>query len=135
MTSDYEDEISSPIQSVITEFGQPPLAGTSIANQDHLDAAPDTVLAMVLDTIVKSRPISHDLTRKTLAHLIDEGYHHIDILRTTTWEERTKVLREGGYNRYREQCASNLGTLADFVSKEYGLSKFIAMITCMEHDT
>ncbi|KAJ5713439.1 uncharacterized protein N7483_010620 [Penicillium malachiteum] len=116
----YEDDISSSsIHSVTTEYGQRPLTGTLFDKQDHLDAAPDTVLAMVLDVMVKSRPISHDLSRRALAHLIEEGYHHIDILSSTTWEERTNVLREGGYNRYREQCATNLGTLANMVSKGY----------------
>ncbi|KAJ6005767.1 TruB pseudouridylate synthase (N terminal domain) family protein [Penicillium sp. IBT 35674x] len=118
-SDDYEDEISSPIQSVISEFGQLPLAGTTIANQSHLDASPDTLLAMVLDVIVKSRPISHNLTQKTINHLLDEGYHHIDVLATTTWEERTKVLEEGGYNRYREQCATYLGSLSDIVVNKY----------------
>ncbi|KAJ5636293.1 uncharacterized protein N7484_009606 [Penicillium longicatenatum] len=118
-SDDYEDEITSPIQSVISEFGQPPLAGTIITNQAHLDASPDTVLAMVLDVIVKSRPISHNLAEKTINHLLEEGYHHIDILATTTWEERTKVLREGGYNRYREQCATYLGSLSDIVANKY----------------
>ncbi|KAJ5803071.1 uncharacterized protein N7503_005521 [Penicillium pulvis] len=124
-SDDYEDEISSPIQSVISEFGQLPLAGTTIANQSHLDASPDTLLAMVLDVIVKSRPISHNLTQKTINHLLDEGYHHIDILATTTWEERTKVLAEGGYNRYREQCATYLGSLSDIVVNQYGMSRSI----------
>jgi hypothetical protein len=119
-SDDYEDGISSRIQSVISEFGQPPLAGTIITNQAHLDASPDTVLAMVLDVIVKSRPISHNLAEKTINHLLEEGYHHIDVLATTTWEERTKVLREGGYNRYREQCATYLGSLSDIVANKYG---------------
>ncbi|KAJ5629513.1 hypothetical protein N7528_003170 [Penicillium herquei] len=116
-----DDIVSSSIHSVTTEFGQRPLTGTLFDKQDHLDAAPDTVLAMVLDVMVKSRPISHDLSRKALAHMIEERYHHIDILSSTTWEERTKVLSEGGYNRYREQCATNLGTLANMVSKGYGM--------------
>ncbi|KAJ5106888.1 TruB pseudouridylate synthase (N terminal domain) family protein [Penicillium angulare] len=115
----YEDEIAPPIQSIISKYGQPPLAGTSLASQPLSHAGPDTVLAMILDVMIKSRPISHDLTRKTLTHLVDAGYHHIDILSSTTWEERTRVLSEGGYNRYREQCATNLGTLADFVSNRY----------------
>ncbi|KAJ6036810.1 hypothetical protein N7540_001089, partial [Penicillium herquei] len=121
----YEEDISSSsrIHSVTTEFGQRPLTGTLFDKQDHLDAAPDTVLAMVLDVMVKSRPISHDLSRRALAHMIEEGYHHIDILSSTTWEERTNVLREGGYNRYREQCAINRGTLANMVSKGYDREK------------
>ncbi|KAJ5746185.1 hypothetical protein N7520_011367 [Penicillium odoratum] len=118
-SNSYDDGISSAIHSVISKFGQPPLAGTTIGNQSRLDASPDTVLAMVLDSMVKARPISHSLTQKTVKHLLDEGYHHIDILATTTWEERTNTLREGGYNRYREQCATYMGGLSDIVSIKY----------------
>ncbi|KAJ5939272.1 hypothetical protein N7466_002406 [Penicillium verhagenii] len=118
-SDDFEDEISAPLQSLISEYGHLPLAGTTVTKNSTLDATPDTVLAMVLDAIVKARPISHTLTQRTSSHLLDEGYHHIDILATTTWEERAKTLEAGGYNRYREQCASYLGSLSDLVSNKY----------------
>jgi hypothetical protein len=77
---------------------------------------------MVMDAMVKSKPISHGLSQRTINHLIEAGYHDIDKLHSSTWEERTMVLREGGYNRYREQIATNLGSLAEFVVNEYGMS-------------
>lgn len=76
---------------------------------------------MVTDALVKSRPIQHDLAQKTVNHLIEVGYHNVNKLADSTWQERTDVLREGGYNRYREQGATNLGALAEFVQENYGM--------------
>lgn len=116
-------DISSPIHSVIKDFGEPPLAGTTLGDSSQLKATPEVVLAMVIDALVKSRPISHNLTWKTTNQLINQDYHSIDVLSHTTWEERTDVLREGGYSRYREQCSTNLGALADIVTDKYGTPK------------
>ena len=105
------DDIASPIHSMISKYGQPPLAGTSLGELSRLDATPDIVLAMTMDAMVKSRPISHNITRRTISKLIEEDYHNINTLANSAWDERTDVLREGGYNRYSEQCSTNLGGL------------------------
>ncbi|GFF38055.1 hypothetical protein IFM58399_05103 [Aspergillus lentulus] len=109
---------SPKVHKIIEEFGRQPLEGTSLA-KEPLTASPETVLAMVLDAMLKSRPISHDLSQRAVDKLIDEGYHDIRRLGESSWEERTKVLQDGGYNRYREQGATNLGDLADFVNGQY----------------
>lgn len=119
-TTDYEGEMQDQLKTVIGDFGTAPLAGTPIADELPLTNAPETVLAMALDAMIKSRPISHDLALKATDRLVKEGYHDIDRLSNSTWDERTNVLREGGYNRYREQCATNLGGLADLVCDKYG---------------
>ncbi|PYH29120.1 TVP15 family protein [Aspergillus neoniger CBS 115656] len=74
---------------------------------------------MVMDAMLKSRPISHDLTQRAVNKLIEVGYHDIRKLGESSWEERTMVLKDGGYNRYREQGATNLGDLAEFVNEKY----------------
>ncbi|KAL5693342.1 hypothetical protein EMGR_005130 [Emarellia grisea] len=109
---------SPKVHKIIEEFGRQPLEGTSLA-KGPLIASPETVLAMVLDAMLKSRPISHDLSQRAVTELIDEGYHDIKKLGESSWEERTMVLKDGGYNRYREQGATNLGDLADFVNGQY----------------
>ncbi|KAJ5098310.1 hypothetical protein N7532_005311 [Penicillium argentinense] len=123
MPRNKSSDISARIQTVINEYGHGPLGKTPMAGREPvpwpLKASPEVILAMVLDAMIKSRPISHDLSQRTINHLIEVGYHDIDKLHASTWEERTVVLREGGYNRYREQAATNLGNLADFVVKEY----------------
>lgn len=113
-------DMSSRIQKV-NEFGNSPLGKSPLAKQP-LTATPETILAKVMDAMIKSKPISHDLSQKTINYLIDAGYHDIDKLRNSTWEERTVALREEGYYRYREQTATNLGNLAQVVVDEYGMS-------------
>lgn len=124
MPESYNDKIMPPIESVVADFGYSPLAGTPLGDQTHLEANPETVLAMAMDALIKSRPISHELSRKTINHLIEEGYHDINTLSNSTWDERTDVLREGGYNRYREQGATNLGGLGTLVNIKYGMHRF-----------
>ncbi|GKZ23978.1 hypothetical protein AbraCBS73388_010588 [Aspergillus brasiliensis] len=106
------------LQKVVKEFGRPPLYGTELA-EGRLESSPDTLLAMVMDAMLKSRPISHDLTQRAVNKLIEVGYHDIRKLGESSWEERTMVLKDGGYNRYREQGATNLGDLAAFVNEKY----------------
>ncbi len=115
------NDMSLRIERVVNEFGNSPLSKSPLAKQP-LTATPETILAMVMDAMVNSKPISHELAQKTINHLLEAGYHDIDKLHNSTWEERTVVLREGGYNRYREQTATNLGNLAGFVANEYGMS-------------
>ncbi|KAJ5754892.1 hypothetical protein N7533_004435 [Penicillium manginii] len=114
------NDMSIRIKKVANEFGNSPLGKSPLAKQP-LVATPSTILAMVMDAMIKSKPISHDISQKTMNHLIEAGYHDIDKLHKSTWEERTEVLREGGYNRYREQSATNLGNLAQFVMDKYEL--------------
>ncbi|PKX97408.1 uncharacterized protein P174DRAFT_510431 [Aspergillus novofumigatus IBT 16806] len=97
---------SPKVHKIIEDFGRQPLEGTSLA-KEPLTASPETVLAMVLDAMLKSRPISHDLSQRAVSKLIDEGYHDIRKLGESTWEERTM------------QGATNLGDLADFVNGQY----------------
>lgn len=108
------------VDKVLNEFGRSPLHGTALANPPALHASPEILLAMVIDALVKARPISHELTQKTIKTLIEARYHEIEILSNSTLDDRTSVLREGGYNRYREQCATNLGELAKLVVGRYG---------------
>ena len=44
----------------------------------------------------------------------------MNVLKKSSWEERTQVLTEGGYTRYREKTATALGELADLILEKYG---------------
>lgn len=114
-----EDVDKLKAHKVIEEFGRAPLDGTPIAEKS-LKATPETVLAIAIDAMIKSRPISHDISQKTVNKILEVGYHYIENLTESSWEERTMVLKDGGYNRYREQGATNLGNLADLVEGKYG---------------
>ena len=124
MSAPTTKEATEKINKILNEFGVSPLHGTALA--DPRNASPEVVLAMVIDAMIKARPISHELTQKTIEKLIEADYHDIDILSKSTWEDRTMVLQEGGYNRYREQCATNLGELAKLVVEKYGTSALLS---------
>lgn len=124
-----EDQQNSTVDKpkahkVIEEFGRAPLDRTPLA-EETLTAAPETILAMAIDAMLKSRPISHDLTQRAVSHIIEVGYHDIEKLGKSSWDERTMVLKDGGYNRYREQGATNLGDLVDLVDGKYGMFESI----------
>ncbi|KAL2853278.1 hypothetical protein BJY01DRAFT_207217 [Aspergillus pseudoustus] len=106
------------LQKTIDKYGRGPLEGTAIEGK-ALTGSPDTILAMLFEAMLKSKPISHDLTDRTIHKLIDVGYHDIQKLGDATWEERAMVLKDGGYNRYREQGSTNLGALVEFVNEKY----------------
>lgn len=117
---DKKGPIDEPkAHKIVEEFGRVPLEGTSMTEKP-LEASPETVLAIAIDSMIKSRPISHEISQSTVSKLIDAGYHDIQKLANSSWEERTVVLKDGGYNRYREQGATNLGNLAEFVGEKYG---------------
>ncbi|KGO63850.1 hypothetical protein PITC_054760 [Penicillium italicum] len=119
MTAPTPQKTAQKVNKVLNEFGRSPLHGTVLANPKSLNASPEIVLAMVLDAVIKARPISHELTQKTLRRLIEADYHNIDVLYKSTWQDRTIVLQEGSYNRFREQCATNLGELAKLIVERY----------------
>jgi hypothetical protein len=120
-------EIALKVDKVLNEFGRSPLHGTKFANPPALDARPEIVLAMVIDALIKARPISHELAQKTIKTLIEADYHDINVLSNSSWEDRTMVLKDGGYNRYREQCATNLGELAALVVETYGKCSLVVI--------
>ncbi|KAL3452014.1 hypothetical protein BJX65DRAFT_204294 [Aspergillus insuetus] len=106
------------LQKTIEKYGRGPLEGTAI-EEKALTGSPDTIFAMLFEAMLKSKPMSHDLTDRAIHKLIDVGYHDIHKLGDATWEERAMVLKDGGYNRYREQGSTNLGALVEFVNDKY----------------
>jgi hypothetical protein len=107
------------LEKTIERFGRGPLEGTAIEGK-ALSGSPDTIFAMLMDAMLKSKPMSHELTDRTLKKLVEVGYHDIQKLGNASWEERAMILKDGGYNRYREQGSTNLGRLVEFVNEKYG---------------
>ncbi|KAL2862333.1 TVP15 family protein [Aspergillus lucknowensis] len=113
-----ESPSGQKLQKTIETYGHTPLEGTAI-EEKALTGSPDTIFAMLFDAMLKSKPISHGLTDQTVHKLIDVGYHDIKKLGNASWEERAMVLKDGGYNRYREQGSTNLGELVNLVNEKY----------------
>lgn len=118
-TESTSDVLTYPkIHSLIEKYGAIPLSDTAL--EEPQSPKPETILALLLNAMFSSARISHELAAKTIATAIKADYHKIDTLRKSTWEERTQVLTEGGYTRYREKTATGLGELVELIDSKYG---------------
>ena len=108
----------SKLDTLLSSYGVQPLQDTSLPNQN--ESTPETALSLLYLAMLTSARISHELAYRSLQCLIEAGYQDIEVLKRSTWQERTEVLTKGGYTRYREKTATALGELAEFVEKEYG---------------
>ncbi len=88
--------------------------------KDPSSATPETILAHLLNAMLSSARISHAIAAKTVDCVLEARYHDIATLKQSSWEERTEVLTEGGYTRYREKTATALGELAALIQDKYG---------------
>ncbi|EXJ78842.1 hypothetical protein A1O1_09244 [Capronia coronata CBS 617.96] len=107
----------STIATLIEKYGSLPLSDSAV--DEPLSPKPETMLALLLNAMFSSARISHELAAKTLTTTIKAGYHKINVLKKTSWDERTRVLTEGGYTRYREKTATALGDLVEFLEENY----------------
>lgn len=112
--------VAHKIHKTIDEYGTVPLEGLRV--DKPLEPTPEILLAIVIDSMLKSTRISHNLAEQTSMKVFAAGYYDIEILSNTSWDDRVQVLSEGGYNRYREITATKLGDLATLVNEKYGMS-------------
>ena len=106
------------LQQLLDRYGAIPLSNTEL--EDPQSPKPETLLALILNAMLSSARISHELAAKSVACCIKAGYHKLDVLKKSTWQERTEVLTEGRYTRYREKTATAFGELAEFIESKYG---------------
>ena len=78
------------------------------------------VMAHILNAMLSSARVPHNVAASALEVLLDKSYHDLDVLAQTSWEQRTADLREGGYIRYDERISNFLGDLINFMSEKYG---------------
>lgn len=111
-----EKDYKSTVDSLLKKYGGPPLGGF---DAEKLPPS-DIVMAHILNALLSSTRISHDIARTTLDTLLDAKYNDLKTLHQTSWDERTELLTKGGYTRYRERMANFLGDLLDLMEKKYG---------------
>lgn len=116
----------SAVEKVISKYGVLPLSDMGLSQPTA--PTPETILALIFHAMLTSARISHELAYKSVKCLIEAGYHDVEVLSKSTWQERTEVLTKGGYTRYRERTATALGELAELVTREYGRSLLIAVL-------
>ena len=109
---------TSKLDTLLSKYGVQPLQDTKLPNQN--EPTPETVLSLLYLAMLTSARISHELAYRSVQCLIEAGYQDIEVLKKSTWQERTEVLTKGGYTRYREKTATALGELADLIEKKYG---------------
>lgn len=87
------------LEALLKQYPDLPLAKTSL--EEPGKATPDTLLALLLYAIFSSTRVSHTIASKTIDLVIKAGYHKIDVLKKTSWQERMEILTEGGLTPYR----------------------------------
>lgn len=105
------------LNAIMEAYGVLPLSDSGLI--DAKEPKPETMLALVYMAMLTSARISHQLAYKSVKCLLEAGYHDLETLQNSTWQQRTEVLTEGGYTRYREKTATALGELADLVETKY----------------
>ena len=109
---------TSKLDTLLSSYGVQPLQDTKLPNQN--EPTPETILSLLYLAMLTSARISHELAYRSVQCLIEAGYQDIEVLRKSTWQERTEILTNGGYTRYREKTATALGELAELIEKKYG---------------
>jgi len=105
------------IEDLLKRYPDLPLSNTDL--EEPGKATPDTLLALLLHAILSSTRVSHTIAAKTTDLVIKAGYHKLDVLKNSSWEERTEVLTKGGYTHYREKTATFMGELAELIEGKY----------------
>lgn len=105
------------LNAIMEAYGVLPLSDSGLIGAK--ESKPETILALVYMAMLTSARISHELAYKSVKCLLEAGYHDLKTLQKSTWQQRTEVLTEGGYTRYREKTATALGELADLVETKY----------------
>lgn len=74
---------------------------------------------LVLSLLVSAR-ISSETATASARELFRSGFRTPATMRDSTWQQRVDALGRGGYRRYDERTATQLGELADAVLERYG---------------
>ncbi|KFH43633.1 hypothetical protein ACRE_056020 [Hapsidospora chrysogenum ATCC 11550] len=114
-TSPDKNRQRQKVQLLLEKYGRPPLA--DVIREDWPSSKVVTV--HIMNALLSSTRISHEIAHETLRCLVDEGYHDLGTLRDSSWEARTEVLTRGGYTHYRERTATYLGDLSELMQSEY----------------
>ena len=105
------------LDKIMSTYGRLPLSDVGLSEPEKPTA--ETLLAHLFNAMLTSARISHQLASKSVKCMIEAGYHDIQRLESSSWEERTEVLTKGGYTRYREKTATGLGDLVNFLTSKY----------------
>lgn len=85
-----EDKASNPTNSTIRKLvdeTESPCKVLGLSNPDK--ASPENILALLINALVSSARISHNIFYNTMRAMIEAGYHDLSTLEKSSWEEGT----------------------------------------------
>lgn len=85
---------NNKIKKLIDTYGAVPLSGYGLLDPEAPTA--ETVLAHLLNAMLTSARISHELAEKSVKCLVAAGWADVNKLKESSWEKRTEVLTRGG---------------------------------------
>ncbi|MFD5387774.1 endonuclease [Streptomyces sp. NPDC127074] len=96
--------------------------GTTFATQAgiKLRDTPGPLYQLLVLAHLLSARISSDIAVAAARALFDAGMRDPRRMAEATWQQRVDALGEGGYRRYDERTATQLGAAAELVNREYG---------------
>ncbi len=96
--------------------------GTTFAGQAgiKLRDTPGPLYQLLVLAHLLSARISSDIAVAVARALFDAGMRDPRRMAEATWQQRVDALGEGGYRRYDERTATQLGEAAELVNREYG---------------
>ncbi|MEV5772459.1 endonuclease [Streptomyces antimycoticus] len=96
--------------------------GTTFAAQAgiKLRDTPGPLYQLLVLAHLLSARISSDIAVAAARALFDAGMRDPRRMAEATWQQRVDALGEGGYRRYDERTATQLGEAAELVNREYG---------------
>ena len=109
-------DIREKIDKIITVYGQ--TFSDEICIRLPNDN-PSAYYQLLNASVLFSARISHEISIHTARHLLESGLTTAEKVQQSSWEEKVKILDEGGYGRYDERTATFLGDIAEQVLAQY----------------
>ncbi|KAK5119913.1 hypothetical protein LTR85_007239 [Meristemomyces frigidus] len=110
-------ENTSKLHKLLETYGAFPLEESGLSEPTKPTA--ETMFAHLLNAMLTTTRISHQIAGKTVRTVVEAGYADLETLEKSSWDERTKVLTDGGYTHYREKTATQLGDVAEWLRGKY----------------
>jgi endonuclease III len=96
--------------------------GTTYAEEAgiRLKDQPAPLFQLLVLALLLSARISADIAVGATRQLLDAGFTTPEKMRDATWQQRVDALGRGGYRRYDERTATQLGAAAELVLDRFG---------------
>jgi len=115
MSGNEKDKNTSVVRSLLDRQGTTYAADAGIT----LRNTPGPLYQLLVLAHLLSARIKADIAVASARALFDAGMRDPRKMADATWQQRVDALGEGGYRRYDERTATQLGDAAELVLREY----------------